>query len=91
MKDEYKIKLNNILITNLLKIAFATTDTAFFDKILFPMIDKGIRSAVDRVPGPVSWPGVLDDKYYMLRAMAHSSLTMGTSSKFASTVVQKAL
>jgi MoaA/NifB/PqqE/SkfB family radical SAM enzyme len=91
MKNEYKIKVNNIVISNLLKIAFSTTDTAFFNKILFPIIDRGIRNAVDRVPGPVSWPGVLDDKYYMLRAMAYSSLKMGTSSRFASTVVKKAI
>jgi MoaA/NifB/PqqE/SkfB family radical SAM enzyme len=91
MKSESKIKLNNILVSNLLKIAFATSDTVLFDKFLFPVIEKGIRGALDRVPGPVTWPGVLEDKYYMLRAMAYSSLKIGASSRFASTVVSKAI
>jgi MoaA/NifB/PqqE/SkfB family radical SAM enzyme len=91
MKSESKIKLNNILVTNLLKMAFATSDTILFDKLLFPVIEKGIKGALDRVPGPVTWPGVLEDKYYMLRAMAYSSLKIGASSRFASTVVSKAM
>ncbi len=74
MKEESKIKLNNLLVSNLLKIAFATADTMFFKKILFPVIEKGIRSAIDRVPGPVTWPGVLEDKYYMLRSIDTSSV-----------------
>lgn len=91
MKDESKIKLNNLLVTNLLKFAFATADTMVFKKLLFPVIEKGIKGAVNRVPGPVTWPGVIDDKYYMLRAMTYSSLKMGLSSRFATTVVNKAI
>lgn len=91
MKRESRIKLNNMLVSNLLKIAFATSDSTLFDRLLFPIIDKGIKSAVERVPGPVTWPGVIEDKYYMLRSMAYSTLKAGASSKFASTVVNKAL
>jgi MoaA/NifB/PqqE/SkfB family radical SAM enzyme len=91
MKKESRIKINNMLVSNLLKIAFATSDSRLFDKILFPIMEKGIRSAVERVPGPVTLPGVIEDKYYMLRSMAYSSLKSGASSKFASTVVSKAL
>ena len=91
MKTESKIKLNNLLITNLLKIAYATSNSRLFDRLLFPIIDKGIKNAVERAPGPVTWPGVIEDKYYMVRSMAYSSLKIGASSKFASTVVNKAI
>jgi len=91
MKQESKIKLNNILVTNLLQIAFNTSNTTLFRKLLFPVIEKGLRDAVERVPGPVTWPGVVEDKYYMLRSMAYSSLKVGLSSRFASTVVRKAI
>jgi MoaA/NifB/PqqE/SkfB family radical SAM enzyme len=72
-------------------IAFNTSNTTLFRKLLFPVIEKSLRNAVERVPGPVTWPGVIEDKYYMLRSMAHSSLKIGLSSKFASTVVRKAI
>ena len=91
MKTESKIKLNNMLVTNLLKIAYATSNNRLFDRIFFPIIDKGIKNAVERAPGPVTWPGVIEDKYYMVRSMAYSSLKIGASSKFASTVVNKAI
>lgn len=91
MKSESKIKLNNILVTNMLKIAFDASHTIFFDRFLFPVIEKGIRSALNRVPGPVTWPGVMEDKYYMYRSMAYSSMKIGASSKFASTVISKAM
>ncbi|UCD04906.1 MAG: hypothetical protein JSV98_07220, partial [candidate division WOR-3 bacterium] len=91
MKQESKIKLNNILVTNLLKIAFSASSTSLFQKLFFPVIERGLRDAVERVPGPVTWPGVIDDKYYMLRSMAYSSLKLGLSSRFASTVVSKAI
>jgi len=91
MKQESKIKLNNILVTNLLKIAFSASSTTLLQKLFFPVIERGLRDAVQRVPGPVTWPGVIDDKYYMLRSMAYSSLKLGLSSRFASTVVNKAI
>lgn len=91
MKQESKIKLNNILVTNLLKIAFSASSTTLLQKLFFPVIERGLRDAVERVPGPVTWPGVIDDKYYMLRSMAYSSLRLGLSSRFASTVVNKAI
>lgn len=80
-----------MLVTNMLKVAFDTSDTVLFDKIFFPMIERGIKGALNRMPGPVTWPGVMEDKYYMLRAMAYRSLKIGASSKFASTVISKAM
>ncbi len=91
MKSESKIKLNNILVSNLLKIAYTASNSVLFDRVIFPVMEIGIKSALSRVPGPVTWPGVMEDKYYMYRAMAYSSMKIGASSKFASTVVNKAM
>jgi len=88
---ERDIKLNNYIISKLLKIAFSCAHTRVFDRVVFPLVDKGIRVAIDRVPGPVSLPGVKDDKYYMLRAMVYSGLRVGSSSRLANTVVNKAI
>jgi MoaA/NifB/PqqE/SkfB family radical SAM enzyme len=91
MKTEEKIKINNLVISKLLKIAFSSANTYIFKKILFPIVEKGIKGAVERVPGPVTWPGVIEDKFYMLRAMVYSGLRVGSSSKFANTIVNKAI
>jgi len=91
MKTEKKVKVNNFIISNLLKLAFSTSRTALFQRLLFPILEKGIRLAVQRVPGPVALPGVIEDKYYMLRAMVYSGLRVASSSKFANTLVNKAI
>jgi MoaA/NifB/PqqE/SkfB family radical SAM enzyme len=91
MKVEEKVKINNFIVGNLLKIAFSTSHTFVFKKFLYSMVEKGIRGAIERIPGPVALPGVKEDKYYMLRAMVYSGLRVGSSSKFANTIVNKAI
>jgi MoaA/NifB/PqqE/SkfB family radical SAM enzyme len=91
MKLEEKVKINNFIISNLLKIAFSVSHTPLFKKILFPLVEKGIRNSIDRLPGPVALPGVKEDKFYMARAMIYSGLRVGSSSKFANTIVNKAI
>jgi len=91
MTDEEKVKINNFVITRLLKLVFSGANTSLFKKFLFPIVEKAIRGAVERVPGPVALPGVIRDKYYMLRAMVYSGLRVGSSSRFANTIVKKAI
>ncbi len=91
MTTEEKVKLNNFIVSRLLKLAFSSAHSVIFKKIFFPIVEKGIRGAIERVPGPVSLPGVKEDKFYMLRAMFYSGLRVGSSSKFANTIVNKAI
>ncbi|MEO0225672.1 MAG: radical SAM/SPASM domain-containing protein, partial [candidate division WOR-3 bacterium] len=58
---------------------------------LSPLIDKSIRLAIKNVPGPVGLPGVIDDKYYMLKAMIYSGIRFGSASRFVDTIVKKAI
>ena len=91
MQVEKKVQFNNLLVSNLLKIAFSTSRSLLFQKFLFPIVEMGIKNAVKRVPGPVALPGVIEDKYYMIRAMVWSGLRVGSSSRFADTIVNKAI
>ncbi len=91
MDVETKVKINNLIVSNLLKITFSTSKSLLLQKLLFPFVEIGIKSAVNRVPGPVALPGVIEDKYYMLRAMVWSGLRVGSSSRFADTIVNKAI
>jgi len=91
MTTEEKVKINNLIVSRLLKLAFSSANTPLFKKFIFPLVEKGIRGAIERVPGPVSLPGVKEDKFYMLRAMVYSGLRVGSSSKFANTIVNKAI
>jgi MoaA/NifB/PqqE/SkfB family radical SAM enzyme len=91
MKIEEKVKINNFIISHLLKLAFSASNTTLFKKFIFPIVERGIRDSIDRLPGPVALPGVKDDKFYMARAMVYSGLRVGSSSKFANTIVNKAI
>ena len=91
MTTEEKVKLNNFIVSRLLKLAFSSAHSVIFKKVFFPIVEKGIRGAIERVPGPVALPGVKEDKFYMLRAMLYSGLRVGSSSKFANTIVNKAI
>ncbi len=91
MRHEEKVKFNNYIVSHLLKIAFSASKTVFFKNVLFPIVERGIRNAIERLPGPVALPGVIDDKFYMARAMVYSGLRVGSSSRFANTIVNKAI
>lgn len=91
MKTKIKIKLNNFIMKALLKMIFSVANKSPFSTILFPIIEREIKNSIKRMPGLVALPGVMEDKYYMLRAMVHSGLRVGSTSKFANTIVNKAI
>jgi len=91
MKTEGKAKLNNLIVGNLLRLAFSTVNTPFFKNVLFPFIEMSIKNSLKRIPGPVALPGVVEDKFYMFRAMVYSGFRVGATSKFANTIVNKAI
>ncbi len=91
MKIETKVRLNNFLIKNLLYGIFHSGNNPLIHPILLPIVEKGIWFALKNVPGPVGLPGVIQDKFYMLRAMVYSGMRFGTTSKFTDTIVNKAI
>ncbi len=91
MKLETKVKINNFLMKNLLYSIFHSGNNPFLRPILLPVVEKGIWLALKNVPGPVGLPGVIQDKFYMLRAMVYSGMRFGTTSKFTDTIVNKAI
>ncbi len=91
MKLETRVKINNFLMKNLLYGIFHSGNNPFLRPILLPVVEKGIWLALKNVPGPVGLPGVIQDKFYMLRAMVYSGMRFGTTSKFTDTIVNKAI
>ncbi|MCX7995729.1 MAG: radical SAM protein [candidate division WOR-3 bacterium] len=91
MKLETKVKINNLLMKNLLYGIFHGGNNPLLRPILFPVVEKGIWLALKNVPGPVGLPGVIQDKFYMLRAMVYSGIRFGTTSKFTDTIISKAI
>lgn len=91
MKLETKVKVNNFLMKNLLYGIFHNGNNPLLRPILLPAVEKGIWLALKNVPGPVGLPGVLQDKFYMLRAMVYSGMRFGTTSKFTNTIINKAI
>ncbi|MEO0166502.1 MAG: hypothetical protein ABIL39_10255, partial [candidate division WOR-3 bacterium] len=91
MKLETKVKINNFLMKNLLYGIFHGGNNPLLRPLLLPAVEKGIWLALKNVPGPVGLPGVLQDKFYMLRAMVYSGIRFGTTSKFTDTIVNKAI
>ncbi|MEO0123463.1 MAG: radical SAM protein [candidate division WOR-3 bacterium] len=91
MKLETKVKINNFLMKNLLYGIFHSGNNPLLRPVLLPVVEKGIWLALNNVPGPVGLPGVLKDKFYMLRAMVYSGIRFGTTSKFTDTIVNKAI
>lgn len=76
---------------NLLYGIFHSGNNPFLRSLLLPAVEKGIWLALKNVPGPVGLPGVLQDKFYMLRAMVYSGIRFGTTSKFTNTIINKAI
>ncbi len=91
MRLETKVKINNFLMKNLLYGIFNSGNNPLLRPFLLPLVEKGIWLAIKNVPGPVGLPGVLQDKFYMLRAMVYSGMRFGTSSKFTNTIISKAI
>ncbi len=91
MSLQTKVRFNNFLMKNLLYSIFHSGENPLLRPILIPIVEKGLWLALKNVPGPVGLPGVLQDKFYMLRAMVHSGMRFGTSSKFTNTIVNKAI
>lgn len=91
MKLETKVKINNFFMKNLLYGIFHNGNNPVIKPFLLPLVERGIWFALKNVPGPVGLPGVLEDKFYMLRAMVYSGIRFGTTSKFTDTIVNKAI
>uniref|UniRef100_A0A7C4THN8 Radical SAM protein n=1 Tax=candidate division WOR-3 bacterium TaxID=2052148 RepID=A0A7C4THN8_UNCW3 len=91
MRLETKVKINNFIMRNILFGIFHGGNNPLLRPLLLPAVEKGIRFALKNVPGPVGLPGVIEDKFYMLRAMVYSGIRFGTSSKFTDTIVNKAI
>lgn len=91
MNIETKVKINNFVMKNLLDLIFTFGRSPIGHQLLTPFVEYGIKIAIKNVPGPVNLPGVLNDKYYMLRAMVHSGMRFGSTSKFVDTIVNKAI
>ncbi len=91
MKVETRVKINNFLMKKVLDFIFTFGKNPFGHVLLTPIVESSIRLAVKNIPGPVGLPGVVNDKYDMLRAMVHSGMRFGSSSKFVNTVVNKAI
>uniref|UniRef100_A0A7C4XLQ9 Radical SAM protein n=1 Tax=candidate division WOR-3 bacterium TaxID=2052148 RepID=A0A7C4XLQ9_UNCW3 len=91
MNIETRVKINNFVVKELLDLIFTFGKNPVGRSILTPIVERSIRLAVKNVPGPVGLPGVINDKYYMLRAMVHSGIRFGSTSKFVNTIVNKAI
>ncbi|MGQ9534338.1 MAG: radical SAM/SPASM domain-containing protein [bacterium] len=91
MQIETKVKINNLLMENLLNGMFILGRNPAFRRLLLPLVEKGIWFAIKNVPGPTGLPGVIQDKFYMLRALVYSGLRFGSSSKFTNTIINKAI
>ncbi len=91
MSLETKVKFNNFLMKNLLYGIFHSGNNPLLRPILIPLVEGGLKIALKNVPGPVGLPGVIQDKFYMLRAMVYSGMRFGTSTKFTNTIINKAI
>ncbi|MEO0216567.1 MAG: radical SAM protein [candidate division WOR-3 bacterium] len=91
MNIETRVKINNFIMKKVLDFIFTFGKNPLGHTILTPIVESSIRLAVKNVPGPVGLPGVVSDKYDMLRAMVHSGMRFGSSSKFVNTIVNKAI